>query len=185
MQDPAPPSVSSTSASVSASPQTIPASSVPPLPPGVCPAATTKAPPNGFEADDGVVGPTELPIGDLDGDGVPEIVVSFPASYTERGLLVMKKVAAPACFTLLYEGVGEGAGRRKTKTRGFSDLSILMVPITSHGRGSAMAIATYDGKRYHLDRVEKCAGTDGKQLPASACNGILAGYDDAAKGGAR
>ncbi len=155
----------------------------PPLPPGACPAAVSKAPESPFKDDDSVPGPAELPIEDLDGDGVPEIVVSYAASYTERGILVVKKVAAPTCFEVLYQGVGEGAGGRKTKTKGFADLSVLMLPITSNGRGMAMAIGKWNGKRYRLERVEKCAGIDGKKLPTKECNTILAGYDDAARGG--
>lgn len=160
------------------------AASAAPLAPGQCPAAVTRAPESAFKDDDGVAGPAELPIEDLDGDGVPEIVVSFPASYTERGILVLKKVPAPACFQQLYLGVGDGAGGRKTKTKGLVDLSVVMTPITSNGRGLAMAIAKYDGKRYRLTSVEKCAGIDGKKLPAKECNAILAGYGDDAKGGA-
>lgn len=174
-------------ASTSAAAPTVsapPAPSAAPLAPGQCPAAITRAPENAFKDDEGVPGAAQLPIEDLDGDGVPEIVVSFPASYTERGILVLKKVPAPACFQQLYLGVGDGAGGRKTKTKGLVDLSVVMTPLTSNGRGIALAIAKYDGKRYRLTSVEKCAGIDGKKLPAKECNAILAGYDDDAKGGA-
>lgn len=182
--EPPPPPAAPASASASTQVTVAAASSGPPaLPPGACPAAISKAPESGFKDDDGVPGPAELPIEDLDGDGVPEVVVSYPASYTERGVLVVKKVAAPACWQILYQGVGEGAGGRKTKTKGLADLSVLMLPITSNGRGMAMAIAKYDGKRYRLTSIEKCAGIDGKKLPAKECNAILAGYDDTAKGG--
>jgi hypothetical protein len=123
-----------------------------------------------------VLGATEDVLGDLDGDGAPELMVSFPASYTERGLLILKPVPYPVCFQVLYDGVGEGVGIRRSFSKGHADLSIFFRPITSNGRGTALAVARFHDGSYRLSGVERCAGIDGKHLPQSECQRVLRSY---------
>jgi hypothetical protein len=143
--------------------------------PARCPPATALAPPNAF-ADDGIPDAEESPLADLDGDGRPEVQVSYPASFQERGTLVLERLPPPSCFRVLYDGVGASAAPRKTKSLGRIDLSLFLTPITSRGRGSAIGVARFDGQVYRLHHLEGCRGLDGTPIPRRECAELVRSY---------
>jgi hypothetical protein len=90
--------------------------------------------------------------------------------------MVLQSLPPPACFRVLYDGVGEGVRARRQRSHGLLDLSVFLTPITSNGRGSAIAVARFDGQQYRLHHTEGCRGIDGRPLPKRECAALIHAY---------
>lgn len=109
---------------------------------------------------------------DLDGDGVPEIEVSYATSVTSSGMTVLKKTPdAWECFRVVYEGTAGGMTLRSTKTNGWFDVELSFMLLQDTGRGSGVVLMTFDGTQYKFTKALSCSGTP----DPSACEALIMG----------
>lgn len=87
---------------------------------------------------------------DLNGDGVPELIVQFHDGFRNNTVWLVKKESSPTCFTLLLTDTNIDIVPLKTRTNGWVDVG---VKATVFGYGPphlVKSIWKFDGTEYKL-----------------------------------
>jgi hypothetical protein len=91
---------------------------------------------------------TQKAFADLNGDGLPEVLVTKNDGFRNNYVFVLQHAAAPACFRQVFAGVNTGLSVQSARTNGWSDLRVGTTVVGGGPPHSEQSNWAYNGQKY-------------------------------------